>query len=169
MRTALAVLWLAGWAAFGVPWSGLGNDTNVGQVRWTLMPSRAHPEDLPLNFLYYVPAGALGIAFGWSLPATVVAGATLSATTELLQLFSEARVPAVLDFLLNASGTAAGAVLWRRRIRTSAEGAMPRPGPRADRAHHRARGEESLARLRAPRGRPRRPRSSARRNATRRN
>ena len=115
MRASLALLWLLAWAAFGMPWSGLDNETHLAHVRWTLTPSRAHPEDLPLNFLFYVPGGALGAAFGWSMRLTTVIGATLSAATELLQLFAPSRVPAVLDFLLNSAGTAAGWALWTRR------------------------------------------------------
>jgi hypothetical protein len=123
MRVGFAVLWLAGWAAFGLPWSGLESAPDDARVRWTLLPSRAHPEDLPLNFLFYVPAGALGAAFGWPTPVTIATGAVFSATTELLQLYSETRVPAVLDFILNTAGTAAGTALWRRRFGTGPQAA----------------------------------------------
>ena len=60
----LAVAWLVGWAAFSVPWSSFTSKPEVGQV--DLIPfNKARRADQILNFLYYVPAGALGIGLGF--------------------------------------------------------------------------------------------------------
>ena len=71
-----------------------------------------------LNVLFYVPAAPLGAALGYSLPACVVAGALLSITAEMTQVFSLDRSPGANDVIANILGTAAGAILvslYRRR------------------------------------------------------
>ena len=113
-----AVAWLVGWAAFSVPWSSFTSRPEVGQV--DLIPfNKARRADQVLNFLYYVPAGALGIGLGFG-PVATLAGATgLSAAAEATQIFSRRRFPAATDLMLNSAGALVGAGLamaarWRR-------------------------------------------------------
>ena len=98
---------MAGWAAFSVPWSSFTARPQVEHL--SLMPFKARRADQIRNFLYYVPAGAIGLGLGFG-PAVTVAGASaLSATAEASQIFSTRRVPSMLDLALNTAGALVGA------------------------------------------------------------
>lgn len=67
--------------------------------------------DLWANFLGYLPLGLL-LALAWRRPlAAVAAAALLSYALELAQQFLPSRHPSLLDWVLNAGGAAAGALL----------------------------------------------------------
>jgi VanZ family protein len=110
MYRATAIVWLAGWAVFSVPWSSFTTRPHIDQIN--LIPFRkARPADQIRNFAYYLPAGAIGIGLGLS-PVTAVAAATgLSGLAELSQIFSRGRYPSATDLMLNTAGALVGAGL----------------------------------------------------------
>lgn len=91
---------------------------------WRWPPGRAAFDLLPLpwpryrplfdlwsNFLGYLPLGLL-LALAWRRPVfAVLAAAALSYALELVQQFLPVRHPSLLDWVLNAGGAAAGALL----------------------------------------------------------
>ena len=84
MYRTVAVIWLAGWAAFSIPWSSFTSRPQVENV--SLVPFKARRVDQIRNFLYYVPAGAIGVGLGLG-PVTTVAGASaLSGAAEVSQI-----------------------------------------------------------------------------------
>jgi glycopeptide antibiotics resistance protein len=121
MKKAAVFFWLFGWAAFGLPWNSFTPDPQFHRLN--VVPFRDYDgrrSDVLLNFAYYVPVGVLGVWFG-APPRLVVAAATaLSGTTEVAQLFSVERFPAITDVLVNLSGAAAGMLTAQaiRRLRT---------------------------------------------------
>ena len=108
MYRVMAVAWLVGWAVFSVPWSSFTTHPQVEQVN--LIPfHKARRADQLRNFLYYLPAGAIGIGLGLG-PVSTVAGATmLSAAAEGSQVFSRQRFPSTTDLMLNTAGALVGA------------------------------------------------------------
>ena len=105
-----AVVWVAGWAAFGLPWTGIS--ARPRQVN--LIPFRRSTyrrRDLPLNFAYYVPLGMIGVGLGWTSPLVLAVATALSGATEAIQVFSLYRYPSITDLILNVGGAAAGMVL----------------------------------------------------------
>ncbi len=107
MYRAMAIVWLLGWAVFSVPWSSFTTQPRVEQVN--LIPfQKARRADQIRNFLYYVPAGALGLGIGLSPVATVVAATGLSAVAEASQIFSRRRFPSATDLMLNTAGALVG-------------------------------------------------------------
>lgn len=106
MRVSLAI-WLFLWARIGLPWRSF---------QWT--PSFRSVELIPfqvgslrtyvLNVLAFVPFGIIGTRLGWHPRSVIVAGAGVSALTELSQLFSRARFPSITDVILNTSGALLG-------------------------------------------------------------
>ena len=103
----LMVGWFLGWAYFGLPWASLGGRPRFHRIR--MVPfRRARRRDQVLNFLYYVPFGALGVFLGWPPALVAVSGAVLSGFTEVLQVFSRTRVPSSTDLILNLAGTIVG-------------------------------------------------------------
>jgi VanZ family protein len=112
-----AVVWAAGWGAFGLPWDGAADEPNR-EVRWALVPQTRHDVvDAARNFVFYIPLGLLLRWFGLSPAASLVIGCALSLTTEAIQLFSSTRIPTLADVLFNTAGVALGAALWRVRAR----------------------------------------------------
>jgi VanZ like family len=105
--------WLAGWAAFGLPWGGVSlrerRPINVVPFR----SGSYRRSDLVMNFAYYVPLGLIGELTGWPGRATVVTAAGLSALTEVIQVFARDRYPSVTDVILNTAGAVAGITLVR--------------------------------------------------------
>jgi VanZ family protein len=75
--------------------------------------------DLVANLLGYMPLGALllgalvrsGWRLGPSLAMTLLAGALLSLSMEMLQNFLPKRIPSNVDWALNSAGTALGAIV----------------------------------------------------------
>jgi VanZ family protein len=113
-----AVLWIVGWAAFGLPWTGISaRPRHVNLVRFRRSAYRRR--DLPLNFAYYIPLGIIGLGLGWASPLVLGAATALSAATEAIQVFSLYRYPSITDVILNVGGAAAGIalVLAVRRVR----------------------------------------------------
>lgn len=113
-----AVAWLAGWAFFGMPWTGFV--ARPQRRRMIFIPFRQYSyrrRDLALNVLYYIPMGMIGMAFGWTAASTLLVAAGLSGGTELVQIFSTDRYPSATDVTLNVAGAAFGiaAVMLVRR------------------------------------------------------
>jgi hypothetical protein len=110
-----AVLWLTGWAYFGLPWNLRSRAGRFHQV--DLVPlHHGRPRDLALNFLFYVPLGLIGMGLGWRAAYVLCAAALLSGGTEFAQIFSRGRFPSVTDLLLNTAGAFVGIVIaWGLR------------------------------------------------------
>ncbi len=112
MARKLLMIWLVGWALFGLPWAGFIARPQFQHL--SLVPfGTTRRRDSLLNFLYYVPLGMIGGALGW--PPAVIAGAAagLSGLTEIAQIFSIDRVPSVTDLFLNTAGAIVGIALVR--------------------------------------------------------
>ena len=101
---------------FSVPWSSFTTRPQVGQVDVVLFQNARRADQLR-NFLYYVPAGAVGIGLGFGPVVTVAAASVLSGVAEATQIFSTGRIPSSTDLALNAAGALVGvamAMLVRR-------------------------------------------------------
>jgi VanZ family protein len=118
----LLVLWLIGWAVFGLPWTTF--TLHPGFDRISLVPfRRTRRRDQLLNLAYYVPFGVATAILGWHPAAIVSAAAGLSGATEFIQIFSTERIPSVTDVLLNVGGAVVGVALvmfLRQRLRSAA-------------------------------------------------
>lgn len=100
---------------FSVPWSSFTPRPQMAQVDLHLFQHRR--ADQLRNFLYYVPAGIIGVGLGLSVAGAVASAASLSGVAETLQLFSTGRVASATDLMLNTAGALVGvglAVLLRR-------------------------------------------------------
>jgi glycopeptide antibiotics resistance protein len=110
---AVAVLWLLGWAAVGLPWSSATAVPSFEHVR--LVPFRdGRPLSQALNVAAFIPWGMSAVALGSSFTGATLSGAAISGATEVLQLFSTRRYPSTTDLILNTLGTVAGAALALR-------------------------------------------------------
>jgi VanZ family protein len=110
MFRGLAIVWLLGWAAFSIPWSSFTARPRVEEIN--VIPfENARRADQIRNFVYYVPAGAIGIGLGLSPVTTVATAAGLSAVAEATQLFSRRRFPSATDLMLNTAGALVGAAI----------------------------------------------------------
>ena len=123
MYRVAAAVWLLGWALFSVPWSSFTTRPQVVHV--DLVPfQNARRADQLRNFLYYVPAGAIGVGLGLSPVMTIVSAGALSGAAETLQVFSTGRFPSATDLALNTAGALVGVamikVARRRRSRDAA-------------------------------------------------
>ena len=112
-RVALLILWSVAWAGFGIPWTGMTNHAHWGVIRWSLIPPRRSIDDAILNFLFYIPLGILGLGFARA-GVIIAIGFACSFSTELIQVFSHTRTPALLDIVVNTVGTIAGVALQSR-------------------------------------------------------
>jgi glycopeptide antibiotics resistance protein len=113
-----AVLWLIGWAFFGFPWTDFTPHARFDRA--SLVPFHQYPRgrrDMLRNFVYYVPVGVIGLGLRATTGSVIAGGAALSATTEVVQLFSTNRYPSVTDFMINVSGAAAGILVVHARRR----------------------------------------------------
>ena len=124
---ALLIVWGLAWAGFGIPWTGMTNHAHWGVIRWSLIPRRRSIDDAFLNLLFYVPLGMLGRSF--QRPGVIIAvGFACSLTTELIQVYSHTRTPALLDIVTNTAGTIVGVALqsrWHARARAREDVASP--------------------------------------------
>jgi VanZ family protein len=128
-----AGVWLVGWAVFGLPWSGVTLHPSWSRSGVPPFPrSRRRRVDAALNFVYYVPLGAIGMSLGWGAAPTVAAASVLSGTTELVQIFARDRYPSLIDLTMNVGGAGAGIAvalaarsLRRRSTRRSETDAAP--------------------------------------------
>jgi VanZ family protein len=116
MYRVAAAAWLFGWALFSVPWSSFTARPQVGHVDPPPF-QKARRADQLRNFLYYVPAGAIGLGLGLGPVTTVVAASALSGIAETSQMFSRRRFPSATDLALNTAGalTGVGMALIGRR------------------------------------------------------
>ena len=116
-------MWLLGWALFSVPWSSFTTRPQAGHVDLVPFQDQRRADQLR-NFLYYVPAGAIGVGLGLSPVVTVVSASALSGAAETLQVFSRGRFPSATDLALNTAGAVVGVamikVARRRRSRDAA-------------------------------------------------
>jgi VanZ family protein len=115
---ATALLWLTGWALFGLPWTSFDPHPHLRRVN--LRPfEQTRTRDQLRNFAYYLPFGLLGVGLGWRATVVVAGAGVLSGTTELTQVFSTARYPSVTDVILNLAGATCGVMfaLGARRLR----------------------------------------------------
>ena len=118
----LLILWLIGWALFGLPWTTFTLHPAFDRI--SVVPfRRTRRRDQILNLAYYVPFGAATAMLGWH-PVLIggVAG-LLSGTTEVVQIFSTDRTPSITDLVLNVGGAVVGLAIIsfvRDRIKSSA-------------------------------------------------
>jgi hypothetical protein len=110
--------WLAGWAAFGLPWGSVSLSKRRRPILAPFRRGSYKRSDLVLNFVYYVPVGLFGELRGQSWVTTVGIAAGLSALTETIQMFSRNRYPSVSDLILNTLGAIAGFTLAKIVIRS---------------------------------------------------
>lgn len=103
----LMIVWFVGWAYFGLPWASFTLRPRSWRIR-AVPFRRARRRDQFLNFVYYIPFGALGVYLGWPAALVALVGTLLSGVTELLQVFSITRVPSSTDLILNVAGTIVG-------------------------------------------------------------
>ena len=121
MYRVAAAAWLLGWAMFSVPWSSFTTEPHVNQVDLELFRTARRADNLR-NFLYYVPAGVIGVGLGLGAAGTVAGAAALSGVAETLQLFSTGRVPSAADLTLNTAGALVGVGLALAVRRAAATG-----------------------------------------------
>ena len=118
----LLVLWLIGWALFGIPWTTFTR--HGGYDRINFIPfRRTRRRDQILNFAYYVPFGLVTAFLGWHPVGILGAAGVLSSLTEFIQIFSTDRYPSLTDVLLNVGGTLVGVAVvmfLRQRTRSAA-------------------------------------------------
>jgi len=104
------------------PWWSAEGHAHWDRVQWVpfVPPPMFSARDVVVNVALYVPFGlfAGGARPGARHAGLVVAAAVaLSAATELTQVYSHGRFPAVTDVALNAAGAGLGLWLGRRRGR----------------------------------------------------
>jgi VanZ family protein len=109
MYRVAAGVWLLGWAMFSMPWSSFTPRPQVNQVDVHLFENRR--ADQLRNFLYYVPAGVIGLGLGLGTGGTIASAAALSGVAETLQIFSTSRVASATDLALNTAGALVGVAL----------------------------------------------------------
>jgi len=126
LRVALLILWSLAWAGFGIPWTGMTNHAHWGVIKWSLIPPRRSIVDAILNFLFYIPFGMLGLSFTRG-SVIIATGFACSLSTELIQVYSHTRTPALLDVIVNTAGTIFGVAL-QSRVRSRA---LARNDPRS--------------------------------------
>jgi VanZ family protein len=118
----LLILWLVGWAVFGLPWTTF--TLHPAFHRISLAPfRRTRRRDQLLNFAYYIPFGVATAILGWQPGLITASAGLLSGGTEVIQVFSTDRVPSVTDVLLNVGGAVVGVALVsfvRQRLKSSA-------------------------------------------------
>lgn len=108
-------LWALTVLAATYPWAGFVNHPHWLAIRWHPFDGRAHPIEIGLNVLLYLPGGFLIATGDGSHPRlrACVFALILSSTSELLQLFSHSRVASVVDLGANLTGALVGAMLAR--------------------------------------------------------
>jgi VanZ family protein len=115
----LLILWLVGWAFFGLPLTTFTLHPAFHRISFSPF-QRTRRRDQVLNFAYYIPFGVATAILGWHPGFITASAGVLSGGTELIQIFSTDRVPSVTDVLLNVGGAIVGAamvVFLRQRIR----------------------------------------------------
>jgi glycopeptide antibiotics resistance protein len=112
------------------PWYGFVREPQWHRVTWIpFLGAEDKPQDILMNFLMWVPFGALfprarrGLA---CVAAAVAVGVALSLAVEIPQLFFRLRDPSATDVLMALCGTAAGSVGAQAFHRRDAGGAPGR-------------------------------------------
>lgn len=104
-----------------VPWASWTDHAHWDRVEWLPFTRNVRLRDVLLNVLFYVPFGYfLAARHAASSRAKVVVSAAalafaLSAVTEISQVFSHGRFPAVTDVVTNTAGAIIGAWLANTR------------------------------------------------------
>jgi glycopeptide antibiotics resistance protein len=102
------------------PWSTFVGHSHWRLVEWVPFSHGVRPLDIIANLVLFVP-------FGWALavgrarramPLIVLAGALLSMSIELLQVYCHGHFPTSTDVLTNTCGTWLGVLLARTTVRT---------------------------------------------------
>ena len=82
-------------------------------------PDATYAKDVAINILGFVPFGFFFCAYlGWirnvekAMVFTIIAGAAISITIEVLQIFIPSRTSGTTDILTNSVGTALGVTIW---------------------------------------------------------
>lgn len=116
-----AVVWTLVIIGGVVPWASWTDHAHWGRIEWLPFTRNVRLRDVLLNILFYVPFGYFVTARrAASTRANVVLAAAglafgLSAITELSQVFSHGRFPAMTDVVTNTTGAVIGAWLASRR------------------------------------------------------
>lgn len=100
-------------ATTGGPWSRFVGHSHWPLVEWVPFSRGIFPFDIVANVAMFFPFG-LVLAWGRSRRAmllTTVAGALLSMSIELFQVYTHGRLPTMTDVLTNTCGTALGVTL----------------------------------------------------------
>lgn len=104
------------------PWYGFVGHSHWQLVEWVPFSAGVRPFDIIANVSLFMPLGAV---LAWRRGARAVflatlAGALLSLSIELYQVYCHGHFPTMTDVLTNTSGTLLGAALgaWRFRSRT---------------------------------------------------
>jgi VanZ family protein len=105
-------LWLIGWGYFGFPRRHLTTTPMFQRVEW--LPELHKPLDMLFNLGYYVLFGVLAAKLGARPRVAVGLALSLSAITELSQLFSPSRHPSATDLVVNTAGAMVGVLLIGR-------------------------------------------------------
>jgi glycopeptide antibiotics resistance protein len=104
------------------PWYGFVGHSHWQLVEWVPFSAGVRPFDIIANVMLFVPFGA---ALAWrrggrAVLFATVAGALLSLSVELYQVYCHGHFPTMTDVLTNTSGTLLGAALgawgFRNRI-----------------------------------------------------
>jgi len=105
-----------------VPWSSWMGHAHWDGVEWVPFTRNVRLRDVVLNVLFYAPIGYFLAARRASTRRNVVVtaavvGFALSVATELSQVFSHGRFPAMTDVVSNLTGAVIGAWVGRVRAR----------------------------------------------------
>lgn len=98
-----------------VPWGSWTGHSHWARVTWVPFSAEFLVRDIVLNVILYVPLGFFfvrGVRRN-SAGAAVLFALVLSAATELTQVFSHGRFPAMTDVATNVIGAALGVLLAR--------------------------------------------------------
>jgi VanZ family protein len=106
-RIALAILWVVVWAIYALPWGTFSPEAHWERITFTPFQARYRVRDVLLNFVFYLPLGALG-AQASTLTGTVLTAVLISGISEFLQVFATNRYPSATDVVTNVAGALIG-------------------------------------------------------------
>jgi len=110
------LLWVGVILVLTVPWD-LKDHMHWYNVTWRPFTGVVRPHDLLLNFVLYLPFGALAPIRRDRLLVVALMAALLAGACELSQVWSHSRFPSMTDVVMNTLGAVAGR-LWRKRAVT---------------------------------------------------
>jgi VanZ like family len=111
---AAGIVWVLMWALYAIPWTTLTETAHWDRVSPIPFFPRQRPRDDALNFVFFVPLGALSAAYGWGAFGSTAAAAIISVAGEALQIFATDRYPSITDVLTNISGALVGHWMFRK-------------------------------------------------------